>query len=529
MLIAAIAFPALGDVGETIAYLLPDSDGRYRPAVDAKGAVTVLADIDSITPPAVSPDGTKVAFSGAVGDESLGLYALFVVNVDGSGLTQLTQGKFGEFDPAWSPDGQTIAVAQNPSGALSACCRLVSVDAGSGVETILSPTTGVARPSYSGDGSFIVYDTASGVFRVSYDGGSSSFLASGGFDASVAPDNQKVVYLTINGAFHEIRTVSASGGSVVTIYSTTDGLENPAWIDNRIVFTQYAGLGYDGRLNVRLISIDESGGDLKIERSFSNGVVGVSPGRGNDELFFYRDDGLFRFYEIRFDASLPTPMLAGDGYTSGWSSITSVDLDGDGQDEMFFYRDDGLFRYYHVREDGTLPSPLLAGDGYTSGWSSITSVDLDGDGQDEMFFYRDDGLFRYYHVRPDGTLPEPLLAGSGYSIGWSAITAVDLDGDGQDEMFFYRDDGLYRFYNIKADGTLGVALSGGTDFETSWDSIAAIDIDGDRRDELFFYRTTGEFAYYDVGVDGQLGNLILGGPNYTAGWSNITSVDIRPG
>jgi hypothetical protein len=94
---------------------------------------------------------------------------------------------------------------------------------------------------------------------------------------------------------------------------------------------------------------------------------------------------------------------------------------------MFFYRDDGLFRYYNVKPDGSLGTPLLAGSNYTSGWSSITSVDLDGDGQDEMFFYRADGLFRFYDVTPDGSLPQPLLAGTGYTKDWTSITAVNLD------------------------------------------------------------------------------------------------------
>jgi len=50
----------------------------------------------------------------------------------------------------------------------------------------------------------------------------------------------------------------------------------------------------------------------------------------------------------------------------------------DGADEMFFYRDDGLFRYYDIKPDGQVGTPILAGDGYTAGWSSITAVDLDG-------------------------------------------------------------------------------------------------------------------------------------------------------
>ena len=181
-----------------------------------------------------------------------------------------------------------------------------------------------------------------------------------------------------------------------------------------------------------------------------------------DEMFFYRDDGLFRYYDIGPD---------------GWDSIAAVDLDGDGQDEMFFYRDDGLFRYYDVNSDGTLGSPLVAGDGYTTGWSSITAVDLDGDGQDEMFFYRDDGLFRYYNVQSDGSLPQPLLAGDGYTTGWSSIVAVDLDGDGADEMFFYRDDGLFRYYQIAGNGVIGSPILEGDDYTSGWSSIASLNLD----------------------------------------------------
>ena len=103
-----------------------------------------------------------------------------------------------------------------------------------------------------------------------------------------------------------------------------------------------------------------------------------------------------------------------------------MDLDGDGQDEMFFYRDDGLFRYYNVGSDGSLGSPILAGSGYTAGWSSVTSVDLDGDGQDEMFFYRDDGSFEYHPIDSTGALGVLILGGSGYTSGWSALTSVNL-------------------------------------------------------------------------------------------------------
>ncbi|HEU4321205.1 MAG TPA: right-handed parallel beta-helix repeat-containing protein, partial [Acidimicrobiia bacterium] len=93
------------------------------------------------------------------------------------------------------------------------------------------------------------------------------------------------------------------------------------------------------------------------------------------------------------------------------------------------YRDDGLYRYYNITATGSLGTMIKGGNTYTSGWDTITAVDLDGDGQDEMFFYRDDGLYRYYNIQPNGSLGQPILAGNGYTTGWSSITAVDLDGD----------------------------------------------------------------------------------------------------
>ncbi len=145
-----------------------------------------------------------------------------------------------------------------------------------------------------------------------------------------------------------------------------------------------------------------------------------------DEIFFYRGDGLFRFYEVKPNGTLGSPIQAGSNYTNGWDSITAVDIDGDGRDEMFFYRQDGLYRFYNVRTNGTLGSPIRAGDNYTSGWDSITAGDIDGDRRDEMFFYRQDGLYRFYSVRTNGTLGSPIRAGSDYTSDWDSITAVDF-------------------------------------------------------------------------------------------------------
>ncbi len=246
-----------------------------------------------------------------------------------------------------------------------------------------------------------------------------------------------------------------------------------------------------------------------------------------DEVLFYREDGLYRYYDIRPDGSLPSPIVGGDNYTKGWTAITAIDLDGGGQDEIFFYREDGLYRYYNIDAKGRVGSPIRSGDNYTAGWTAITAVDLDGDGQDEIFFYREDGLFRYYDIDSKGRIGSPILSGDGYTKGWDSITAVDLDGDGKDEMFFYRQDGLYRYYDVSASGRIGEPIRSGADYSKGWSAITAIAVDGDADDEMFFYNENGQFRYYDVSASGSLGTPIQGGDNYTTGWSSITAVNLH--
>ena len=63
--------------------------------------------------PAWSPDGTRIAFSHGSSSGGYEYRHIFIVNADGSGLTQLTHGIYDDAaKPAWSPDGRKIALAE---------------------------------------------------------------------------------------------------------------------------------------------------------------------------------------------------------------------------------------------------------------------------------------------------------------------------------------------------------------------------------------------------------------------------------
>ena len=67
----------------------------------------VTADVDGMQNPSFSPDGMRIAFTGLKG----GVSDLYVVDVSGEHFQQLTDDKYADLHPAWSPDGRFIAIA----------------------------------------------------------------------------------------------------------------------------------------------------------------------------------------------------------------------------------------------------------------------------------------------------------------------------------------------------------------------------------------------------------------------------------
>jgi dipeptidyl aminopeptidase/acylaminoacyl peptidase len=106
---------------------LPDSVVARRKDYTVTGELVI--------DPAVSPDGTKVAF-GRVLPTVPSTTDLYVINIDGTGERLLLHGEAYHSNPSWSPDGSKIVFAQDlPSG-------LFIIDASGG-----DPSTLVLNPS----------------------------------------------------------------------------------------------------------------------------------------------------------------------------------------------------------------------------------------------------------------------------------------------------------------------------------------------------------------------------------------------
>ncbi len=127
--------------------------------------------------PAWSPDGTSIAFQSYRD----GMWRIWTVAADGSNLTAVTSGPFDDREPHWSPDGSTIAFSSDRSGNYD--IWLLSV-ATREVRQLTKDSANDYFPAWSPDGKEIGFvstrTSAPGVYAISVDGTERLLTASGG-------------------------------------------------------------------------------------------------------------------------------------------------------------------------------------------------------------------------------------------------------------------------------------------------------------------------------------------------------------
>jgi Tol biopolymer transport system component len=164
---------------------------------------------------AVSPDDSMLAY---VAPDDDGRFQVFVANLDGSGIRQVTYGPVEATSPAWSPDGMRIVHEGYSSGGARGLFVL-DVATGKAVKVIDVPKPG-ASPTFTPDGSSIVYTGGTTnqhpeLRIVPVTGGQSSLLVEpgGGIEdsgnGSLSPDGSLVTYL--GGGFPESGEVEHCG------------------------------------------------------------------------------------------------------------------------------------------------------------------------------------------------------------------------------------------------------------------------------------------------------------------------------
>ncbi|HXG63974.1 MAG TPA: S9 family peptidase, partial [Blastocatellia bacterium] len=75
-------------------------------------------DMESVSSPTISPDGRQIIFTRTWVDKEKDMYRsnLWIVDVDGSRVRELTHGNWRDSSPVWSPDGKRLAFLSDRDG-----------------------------------------------------------------------------------------------------------------------------------------------------------------------------------------------------------------------------------------------------------------------------------------------------------------------------------------------------------------------------------------------------------------------------
>jgi serine/threonine protein kinase len=183
----------IGPKGARLAYVLQNLDANiWRLPLDINGDKNphppekLFASIREEIDPAYSPDGKSIAF---VSNRS-GRWNLWLGNADGTGLREFEAQSLLPFHPAWSPDSREIAFDSSASGK----GEIWLVDASGGRPRRLVAMPGGAQvPSWSRDGKRILfYTNAEGtrqIWEIQATGGTPVQLTRGGtYDPAESAD-----------------------------------------------------------------------------------------------------------------------------------------------------------------------------------------------------------------------------------------------------------------------------------------------------------------------------------------------------
>ncbi len=195
--------------------LVEGSQGGFSDlyALDPKTGrlANLTADYASQGTPAWSPDHSKIAFSGDV--QEPGNYDIYVMDADGSDLQRLTTDPEGEGRPSWAPDGSALSF----EGSGGSGIWTVNVD-GSGLRQLSVPVpVQGAYSSWSPDGKTIAFADGSIYITRLADGRTERlFEAKGGLQAyelEWSPDGSRLLFT----CDRDICAIDADGGGFVNL------------------------------------------------------------------------------------------------------------------------------------------------------------------------------------------------------------------------------------------------------------------------------------------------------------------------
>ncbi len=255
-LAAVLAGPAVA-ANETATPATPPASPTTAPTATASNlgalaetATPTLSPTETFTPlpPTETPLPAAVPtpLGGGVGQlafasDRTGIPQVYLINVDGTGLVQLTNLQDGACQPEWSPDGSRLVFISpcraNRETYPGSSLWMINAD-GTGLEPLPTAPGGDFDPAWSPDGTRIAFtslrDGRPQVYLLDLETGEAKNLsATSAWESQPtwSPSGTQIIFVSTRSGFSEIWVMPDLGGGAAQRFSRSGGRENtyPHW------------------------------------------------------------------------------------------------------------------------------------------------------------------------------------------------------------------------------------------------------------------------------------------------------------
>jgi alpha-tubulin suppressor-like RCC1 family protein/WD40 repeat protein len=325
---------AFTDEEQLMVALVPEAPLRAGTdyVLEVTGGIRDL-DSDSLEAP-VAVEFTSAAALATTGEISFtsrgpnGSSEIFVMNLDGSGVRQLTDHPAQDEAATWSPDGTRLAFLSDRDRPNTGNMDVyVMNDDGSGV-TRLTTVGNVVLPAWSRSGTRIAFHTYPefGIYVMNADGSDLQPVTTepGVWNAQPAwsPDGTRLAFSSDRDGNREIYVMNADGSEVTRLTNAPGNDEFPTWSPdgNKIAFDSFR----DGNTEIYVMNVDGSAVTKVTDHLSEDGNASWSPDGTRIAFVSLRAGPPYQLFVTNADGSGVTQLTnyPAGSYQPEWSPVS---------------------------------------------------------------------------------------------------------------------------------------------------------------------------------------------------------------